>query len=283
MFDTTWREINLRVPALLSLFAVAFVVGYFYAIDISWFSFFSLSEQIVLVLRSLPIALGATLFLLMILKRSLDEHMNDLLEELRKNEFVRLNVSELIYDMRSNLIDDIRKRPILTTLRWGWSLSILAAIYMFYTMHFGTCISFVFVIICTIYFEFATRFTRPAMHIMYWSMKVAIICLFVGYVSGYSIRFKGNEMTLMQIGLMRMPYTSAIQLKPDVSNTTDKNNKNTSVPDDPVQGRLIFTGANGVLIYVYGHTDTNDQVRFIKWDSIIEICGEPGDMTKCGR
>jgi hypothetical protein len=279
LFDTTWREISVRVPAFLSLFAASFVVGYFYAIDISWFSFFSLSEQIVLVLRSLPIAIGATLFLLMILKRSLDEHTNDSLEEFRKNESVRLNTGELIHEIRSKLIDDIRKRPILTVLRILWLILIIfAAVYMFYSMHFGTCISFVFVIICTLYFEFATRFARPAMHIMYWSIKVAIICLFVGYISGYSVLYRGIGLTFMKMPLMQTSYTSTIQLKPDGSSTMGRN---TNAPGDLVHGRLIFTGANGVLISVYG--GTKEQVRFIRWDSITEICGELGPMTKCGE
>ena len=82
----------------------------------------------------------------------------------------------------------------------------------------------------------------------------------------------------MKMPLMQTSYTSTIQLKPDGASTMGKN---TNAPGDLVHGRLIFTGANGVLISVYG--GTKEQVRFIRWDSITEICGELGPMTKCGE
>jgi hypothetical protein len=86
-------------------------------------------------------------------------------------------------------------------------------------------------------------------------------------------------LTFMKMPLMQISYTSTVQLKPDGSSTIGKN---TNVPGgDLVHGRLILTGANGVLICVYD--GTKEQVRFIRWDSITEICGELGPMTKCGE
>jgi hypothetical protein len=72
LLDVTWKEIGKNIPAVLSIFAISFVIGYFYAFDISWFAVFGIWDHLVFALRSLPVAVGATLFLLMFVKISLD-------------------------------------------------------------------------------------------------------------------------------------------------------------------------------------------------------------------
>lgn len=257
-FNTTWAEVAVRLPALLSLFAIAFVVGYFYAIDIAWFSLFSLSERIVLVLRSLPIAIGATLFMLMMIKRSFDDEIVGNfkpLELLSIEDSVGLNIEKL----RANF----HERPGLMTLKVGWLvIVIIATLYMFHTRHVGTGISFLSVVVSTIYFEFMITFRKPSMHIMYWGIKVAIMCLFVGYISGSSV-------LIGDLPLMITPsYNVAISIKPEVSQKIF-NGK-------PVTGRLIFTGNNGVLVYA------GKQIRLVRWDSIAAICGTTDNSAACG-
>ena len=147
-----------------------------------------------------------------------------------------------------------------------WLVAVIsAAIYMFLTRHIGTSISFIFVVIGTIYFEFMILFRRTAMRVLYWSVKVAIICLFIGFIAGYSI-LMGN------LPFMDIPYYNVVIEKK--ADATEKNS-NTKAP---WKGRLIFTGANGVLIY----DEPAKQVRLIRWDSITEMCGKPGDINQCG-
>jgi hypothetical protein len=65
-----WDELTkwaAAVPVAASAFAFAFDIGYFYSIDIGWFSFFSLSEHVAFALRTLPIALAATVVLAMVM------------------------------------------------------------------------------------------------------------------------------------------------------------------------------------------------------------------------
>jgi hypothetical protein len=207
LLQKAWGQLAVRLSAILSLFATAFVVGYFYAIGIYWFSLFSLSEQLVLVLRSLPIAIGATLLLLMIIKLSLDDDGRHNLKPLNMQHSVHANIRIL----RSNF----SKNPLLVTFKVMWLVCVVfAAICMFRTRHIGTCISFIFVIIGTTYFEFLIIFKRTAMHVLYWSIKVAIICLFMGFISGYSILMEN-------LPFMDMPYYNvAIEKKDDA---TDKN------------------------------------------------------------
>ena len=56
------KDLAVVGPVILSTFAFAYVVGYFYAFDIDWFPFFTLPEHLVFALRALPIAIGATAF-----------------------------------------------------------------------------------------------------------------------------------------------------------------------------------------------------------------------------
>jgi hypothetical protein len=51
---------GIGVPAALSFFAYAYVIGFFLASDLAWFSFFSLSEHVVFAFRAIPLAVGAS-------------------------------------------------------------------------------------------------------------------------------------------------------------------------------------------------------------------------------
>jgi hypothetical protein len=62
------KDLTVAIPIVASSFAFAFVVGYFFAFDIAWFPFFSLSEHVVFALRALPIAIGASVGFLIALK-----------------------------------------------------------------------------------------------------------------------------------------------------------------------------------------------------------------------
>lgn len=66
--DEEWfQKLVAIVPLVAPAFAFAFVVGYFFAFDISWFPLFSLSEHIVFAIRALPIAVGASVAFLITL------------------------------------------------------------------------------------------------------------------------------------------------------------------------------------------------------------------------
>jgi hypothetical protein len=60
-------DLTKATPLVAIGFALAFEVGYFYSIDIGWFSFFTLSEHIEFALRALPIAIAGTVLFLLLL------------------------------------------------------------------------------------------------------------------------------------------------------------------------------------------------------------------------
>jgi hypothetical protein len=55
-------------------------VGYFYSIDIGWFSFFSVSEHIEFALRALPLAVAALVILAILIDASCSSILNAALE-----------------------------------------------------------------------------------------------------------------------------------------------------------------------------------------------------------
>ena len=60
---------GIGVPAALSFFAYAYVIGFFLASDLAWFSFFSLSEHVVFAFRAIPLAVGASVVLVALYPR----------------------------------------------------------------------------------------------------------------------------------------------------------------------------------------------------------------------
>lgn len=63
-------ELIAGLPLLASGFAFMYVVGYFLAFDLAWFTFFSLSEHVVFALRALPFAIAALAGLLLAINHS---------------------------------------------------------------------------------------------------------------------------------------------------------------------------------------------------------------------
>ena len=59
--EWSWKDMTAAAPFIATSFAFAFNVGYFWSIDIGWFSLFSLSEHVVFALRALPVAIGASI------------------------------------------------------------------------------------------------------------------------------------------------------------------------------------------------------------------------------
>ncbi len=57
--DKEWslKDLTVVVPFVATSFALAYVVGYFYAFDIAWFAYFSFPEHLVFALRVLPAAI----------------------------------------------------------------------------------------------------------------------------------------------------------------------------------------------------------------------------------
>jgi MFS family permease len=137
--------------------AFAFVVGYFFAFDISWFPLFSLSEHIVFAIRALPIAVGASVAFLITL--ALPRFQN-----------------HLIYRVVTKL----------------WILSLVAAAILvcLYGSHLGLAITFALVAFGA-YLHHRVHGDDDPMSfrsILYWAITLTVACLIVGWFSAWSWR-----------------------------------------------------------------------------------------------
>jgi hypothetical protein len=129
--------------------------GLLLAFDISWFPFFSLSEHVVFALRALPIAIAASVALLVALRYSkLENHWRYL--QGKRHWFAILWICSLV----------------------------LAGILAYLSGHLGLCISFLFVALgAFIHYRVPTSHKSFA-NILYWTTTVTVLTLMAGYLSG---------------------------------------------------------------------------------------------------
>lgn len=153
----SWKDLPVVGPVIGSSFAFAYVVGYFYAFDIAWFPFFSLPEHLVLALRALPMAIGASVAFLIAL--SPDDRRWKWLHE---------------------------KKRLLVVL-WMAFLIVIAA-WAFVSKHIGLTISFVGIAIGT--WVYHNRPTPPSssLRVLYWATTLMVLSLIFGYSSGRAYR-----------------------------------------------------------------------------------------------
>jgi hypothetical protein len=159
--DQEWPLKNLTavVPVMASSFAFAYVVGYFYAFDISWFSFFSLSEHLVFALRALPIAIGASVGFLVGLR------------------FSTLETKWTWLVGREHW------------LFWGWMSALGAsALLAFFSNHVGLAASFLLIAVGAYTYDNIPPPRSAFSDVLHWAITLMVLCLMAGFVSGNAWR-----------------------------------------------------------------------------------------------
>lgn len=154
------NELAVVVPIVASGFAFAFVVGYFLAFDIAWFPFFSLSEHVVFALRALPIAIGASVGLVIALRFSkIEEHWT----WLQGKEYLFLHM-------------------------WIYAL-ILAAVFAGLSIHFGLAFSFLLIAFgAFVHNRVHVSHKSSLANMLYWTTTLLVLCLMTGVGSGSVLR-----------------------------------------------------------------------------------------------
>ena len=125
MPDRQWTlsELGTLIPIAASAFAFAFVVGYFSAYDLAWFPFFSLSEHLVLALRALPMAIGASVGLLIAM---------ELAQTAGADSFVMRHRNRLLYSWIAILVFS----GFWILLHNHWGLALTAWVIAYGVFHF---------------------------------------------------------------------------------------------------------------------------------------------------
>jgi len=158
VLELTWKDLTVQGPAVASVFAFSYIVGYFYAYDITWFPFFTFTEQLVFALKALPIAIVAFVALLIVISHS---------TECYKWTDRRKRVSKYVKNI--------------------WILLLVAAaIGLVWKNYIGPGICLSAVAVGVYYFNLTERPRVIHIHIMYWGLNFMVFCLFLGFISGYS-------------------------------------------------------------------------------------------------
>ena len=202
----SWVNLIFHGPLFSSIFAFSFVIGYFYSINITWFPFFSLTEHLVFALQGLPVALGGSIILLILVSIS---HNSD-----------------------NWGISPERKRMWLRRIGLTWMTALFFAIVWF-SYHKSVAGPFCFfALIAGVYcFTFIHSPEDNFVHVMYWGINVATLCLLVGFVTG---EFHKHDPILLTLSMK------------NESGGRDKTNINRSLFHT---GQVLFYGNAGILFF----------------------------------
>lgn len=228
------KELFVRGPALGSIFAFAYVVGYFYAIGIGWFAFFSFTDQLVFALRALPIAVGALVLFLVGISLSTGMHKLTWIIEYERQLFIILNFCWIAVLLSLSVL----------ILRSG---------------SIGATCSFIAISIGTGYFMTSKKPRPLLIHALYWGINITVLCLLLGYGSG----------TFWISGLYKHFGVDSMFVVPKESDSGTGSEKSKDNAMGPSVGHVLFSGTTGVLLYDYGYK----RVRFTRWEGIEEISG----------
>jgi hypothetical protein len=199
---------------LISFFVLAYVIGYFYAFDIAWFSFFSFADHFAFALRAIPVAIGMVMLLLMLIGFSLGVWNNELPKLLNYQRIFRY-------------------------LLFLWSFVILIfGMYLVKYNHVGPALSLIIVAVCIYFTTIYRRLAWPFLfELLYIGSNVVVLCLVIGFITGISLRdhfFPG--------------VSSMYVIESDKGSS-----RKTALSMLPPAGHVIFSGSSGVLFYDYGY------------------------------
>jgi hypothetical protein len=149
--DLSLKNLTAAGPIVASIFAFSYVVGYFYAFDISWFPFFSLAEHLVFALRAIPVALAASALFLVALT---------IMGEKAQFEF-------------------IHRHAKLWRIVWAIILIGIAS-YAAYHNHAGLTLSLLAIALST--------FTLSLTSTLEIGINLSVICFIIGFASGLVVK-----------------------------------------------------------------------------------------------
>jgi hypothetical protein len=207
------QDLAIIGPIVISAFAFAYVVGYFFSFDIAWFSFFTLSEHLVFAVCAPPVAIGAVIALLIVYTLSIDYTWYSFIKQYRW-----LFIIIWIIILMAMGIEIVRRN------------------------HIGSGLSFLIIgggVFVYNYYRDPRQHTSM-MIILYWSVNIMVTCFIVGFFSGISWQNHDNIVVYTLFGKshsMCVIYNNP----PEGGQANSKE----------YFGHVIFEGTRGVLFYDY--------------------------------
>jgi len=167
--EWSWKDMTTAAPFIATSFAFAFNVGYFWSIDIGWFSLFSLSEHVVFALRALPVAIGASIIFM-----------------------IGLNFAQL----------ESRFQWLGRWKQWlfgSWIFVLAAAAFVAAALgfRFALCVSFIAVAAGAIIHRYIPTPQMSFVNVLYWVSTLIVITFIAGYFSAFSWLFHSHSRSLI--------------------------------------------------------------------------------------
>lgn len=141
------------VPIVASSFAITYNLGYLLAFDLSWFSFFSLTDHVVFALRAIPVAVGLSVAFLI--------------------GFIDPPGGGITY-----------RFAVLSIVALGFVTALLG----FLSGHIGLFLVYLFVMGRAFIHRNLSHRTSP-FNILYWGVVITLMSLIVGYLSAVGGRY----------------------------------------------------------------------------------------------
>jgi hypothetical protein len=236
------NELAVAVPIVASCFAFAYEVGYFFAFDIAWFPFFSLSEHVVFALRALPIAIGASVGLVIALRFS---KLEEFWPRLQGKEYLFFRV-------------------------WICVLALAGSIAGL-NIHLGLASSFFLIAFgAFVHNRVHVSHKLSLANILYWTTTLLALCLMTGFLSGF----------VLKIDWLRHFRNSATGLFISVTGYPIARSTMVDVNREPkfYVGQVVFVGNSGVLFYDY-HLK---KAQLIRWRDILDVSDcTNSELVKC--
>ena len=232
-----WKDSYLAyVPLLGAAVALTFDVGYFWALNLSFFTLFSLSEHILFAIQSFPIALAVLLFCLaaagIVLNASFLWKGPPPLAPVDPHQ---LHGVKLI--LASVILAFVIVMPLLVfAIYLLYSTPIITPLVMEILMGWGG-------------WSFVHDPYKRAFTAVVTVLFLLTFSFFIGYSFATSATTKADPQNIFQPGI------GTINLKTGV----------------PINGRIIRSGERGVLIY----DPASDRLRFLSWEGISSIEAPP--------
>jgi hypothetical protein len=210
------KDLIAIVPIVSGGFAFSYVVGYFLAFDISWFPFFSLSEHMVFAIRALPIAIGASVALLI---------------ALRFPHFQSTWHSWVF-------------------VAWIGALAAAAAILLLGS-HFALSGSLLLVAAGAIAHRRSPAPQMSFINILYWTITLMVLCLLAGYMTGNSWQLAWRLDRAVHDRVFPFTPSTVVILKDKKPALADQQKSDAEDDQYCATGQVIFVGSAGVLFYEY--------------------------------
>ena len=224
-------------PLLATSLAIFYDVGFFYAINPGFFTFFSVTEHLVFALQALPFALIPALW---VLTMAMMLFIGDRIILKTRQELIE-QVPKMSPDERATMLQKATKKIRLTN--WGFLVTVVInlalAVFLIRIGSYAMALAAVFACFWVFLFDWPLNSMPFERRLLF-----GVVCLSVLWGMAFALGYERGE--------------AVINSEP---------RETVTIGDDGIPSRLVRVGERGVLFVVSNEKKT----RFARWDDVKSI------------